>query len=103
MTLPEIKAWLAEVEERCEKATPNPEICRYEHGGGRSYVINEHDRILVADYYSEVDREFYYAARTDLPRALKIIQAAVDVRENVTSHHPFAELIDAIFQGKGPK
>ncbi len=57
---------IAEARARCEAATKNPTLDRYGHGGGRASAGDE----LVADYYNEGDREFYHAARTDLPDAL---------------------------------
>ena len=67
---------------RCEKATPNPELTRYDHGGGRSFLQTgdweslhgKRDRKLVADYYNEEDREFYHQARTDIPALLAHIE-----------------------------
>lgn len=52
-----------EVEELLAKATPGPRtLIRYEHGGGRLYRDGD-SRELVADFYSEGDRELY--SRTD--------------------------------------
>lgn len=70
------------IRERCEKATPGPELVRYEHGGGRSYIQTgdweslhgKRDRKLVADYYNEEDREFYHSARADIPALLAHIE-----------------------------
>ena len=67
---------LKEIEERCNKATPNPILTRYDHGGGRSYVPLPSGGIdLVADYYGEgPDREFYYHSREDIPKLLSYIK-----------------------------
>ena len=76
------KEELNAIGERCEKATPNPELTRYDHGGGRSFLQTgdweslhgKRDRKLVADYYNEEDREFYHACRTDIPALLAHIE-----------------------------
>ena len=78
---PAILGRIAEMRARCDAATANPELVRYEHGGGRSYVIDNKERRLVADYYHESDREFYHAARTDLPLALDLLEKAVRALE----------------------
>lgn len=67
---------LEEIEERCNKATPNPTLTRYDHGGGRSYVSLPSGGVnLVADYYGEgPDREFYYHSREDIPKLLSYIK-----------------------------
>ena len=67
---------LKEIEERCNKATPNPTLTRYDHGGGRSYVSLPSGGVdLVADYYGEgPDREFYYHSREDIPKLLSYIK-----------------------------
>ncbi len=80
---------LNEIRERCEKATPGPELVRYEHGGGRSYIQTgdweslhgKRDRKLVADYYNEEDREFYHSARADIPALLAHIDALESERQ----------------------
>ncbi len=67
---------LKEIEDRCNKATPNPILTRYDHGGGRSYVpLPSGGNHLVADYYGEgPDREFYYHSREDIPKLLSYIK-----------------------------
>ena len=72
MTTEELK----EIEERCNKATPNPTLTRYDHGGGRSYVSLPSGGVdLVADYYGEgPDREFYHHSREDIPKLLSYIK-----------------------------
>ena len=67
---------LKEIEERCNKATPNPTLTRYDHGGGRSYVSLPSGGVdLVAEYYGEgPDREFYYHSREDIPKLLSYIK-----------------------------
>lgn len=65
---------LKEIEERCNKATPGPNLIRYSLGGGRSLLDNGRERKLVADYYNEEDREFYHNALTDIPRLLDHIK-----------------------------
>lgn len=60
---------LEAIKARCEKATGDLTLATYAHGGGRLYVIGgpQSQRQLVADFYDEDNREFYYHARTDLP------------------------------------
>ena len=60
---------LEAIKARCEKATGDLTLATYAHGGGRLYVIGgpQSERQLVADFYDEDNREFYYHARTDLP------------------------------------
>lgn len=72
---------LKKIEDRCKAATPAPELIRYEHGGGRSFItrptgnpISPDYRDLIADYYDESNREFYYNARTDIPKLLAYIR-----------------------------
>ena len=36
------------------------------------------DRQLVADFYGEADREFYTAARTDVPALVAALRAVLD-------------------------
>lgn len=66
---------LAALRALCEKATPGPELTRYPHGGGR---LAEHSGAdgpnLIADFYDESNREFYFAARTALPRLLDEVE-----------------------------
>lgn len=68
---------LRTIKERVEAATPGPwAIARYQHGGGRVATSFDHaDRELVADLYHEGDREFLYAARTDVPALLRVAEA----------------------------
>jgi len=43
-------------------------MVRYGHGGGRLFIDGEAGRRnLIADFYEEADREFYYHARADIP------------------------------------
>jgi hypothetical protein len=60
-------------------ATAGPiELVRYPHGGGRAFNMQE--RELVADFFSEGDRELYTAARAALPALLKVAEAAYLVK-----------------------
>jgi hypothetical protein len=62
---------LREIEARCEAATSGAELVRYDHGGGRLYKKRgSPNRELVADFYDEANREFYFSARTDIPYLL---------------------------------
>lgn len=69
------------IKARAEAATPGPwAIARYQHGGGRvATSFDPADRELVADLYHEGDREFLYAARTDVPALLRVAEAARDL------------------------
>lgn len=88
---------IAELEKLCEAATPEPQLTRYSHGGGRSFVETPPlkdqfgrslgsgtDRELIADYYTEVDREFYHATRTALPEALAEIRHLQEENRQLT-------------------
>ena len=81
---------LKEIEERCNKATPNPTLTRYDHGGGRSYVSLPSGGVdLVADYYGEgPDREFYYHSREDIPKLLSYIK---ELESQITRWIPVEE------------
>ena len=81
---------LKEIEERCNKATPNPTLTRYDHGGGRSYVSLPSGGVdLVADYYGEgPDREFYYHSREDIPKLLSYIK---ELESQITRWIPVSE------------
>ena len=45
-------------------------LARYEHGGGRLADFNDGSRKLVADFYDEANREYYYAANPQAVLAL---------------------------------
>lgn len=77
---------LTEIRERCEKATQWPlKFVRYDHGGARLMQVtpiigigsSSEERQLIADFYDEANREFYYAAREDVPWLLDQLQAAL--------------------------
>lgn len=64
-----------------EKATPTRDatLMRYDHGGGRFYREVGRDRLLIADFYDEANREFYFAAanaRPALAALLRVVEAA---------------------------
>lgn len=72
---------LAQIRERVAAATPGPwEIARYPHSGGRIFVGVEDvsmPRRLIADAFNEGDREFLFAARTDMPRLIAALDAVL--------------------------
>lgn len=68
---------LDEMWARADAATEGVELERYDWGGGRLAVFDAQRRELVADFYGEADREFYTAARTDLPRAVDALRAVM--------------------------
>lgn len=74
VTLAELDA----MEKRAKAATPfckRMVFTRYYHGGARLFIDGEAgDRTLIADFYHENDREFYFAARTDLPRLIATVR-----------------------------
>jgi len=79
---------LKEIEERAAKATPANQLtlARYDHGGGRLCGPTNWmeprpstPRDLVADFYDEANREFYTAARTDVPRLVRLALAQARV------------------------
>lgn len=69
----------------CEKATalsPALILQRYDHGGGRAVLRGDYPnglRALVADFYDEANREWFWTARTDLPDALAEIERLTGV------------------------
>ena len=82
-------------------ATADPILIRYEHGGGRSYILTP-KRKLVADYYHEEDREFYHTSRTDWPeltdwaeRAWQLLDLMSDRLMNLAPT-PNADLLDDV-------
>ena len=66
-----------ELRRLCEAATPVTDdmIHRYDHGGGRVMVFTPY-RDLVADFYSEKDRECWIAARAALPTLIDALDEA---------------------------
>jgi len=71
------------VRERADAATPGPRLDRYEHGGGRAWIEEGGGRKLVADYYHVEDREFYHAARADVPVLSADLLAAMERERRV--------------------
>ena len=76
----------AEIASREKAATRDATLVRYDHGGGRFFRDGESgQRVLVADFYNEGDREFYTAARDDIPDLLadraELIAAAREAAE----------------------
>lgn len=68
---------LDEIEGRANAATEGPTLTRYDHGGGRLAVFHGDHRALVADFYGEGDREFYAAARSDVPALVTALRAVL--------------------------
>lgn len=68
---------LDEIEGRANAATEGPTLTRYDHGGGRLAVFHGDHRALVADFYGEGDREFYAAARSDVPALVAALRAVL--------------------------
>ena len=67
-------------------ATAGPiELIRYPHGGGRAFAKGPRD--LVADFYSEGDRELYTAAREALPALLAVAKAAKAYHKLAAGHY----------------
>lgn len=62
---------ISEIAEREKKATNSPHLSVYEHGGGRMFSGND----LIADFYDEENREFYYHSRGDIPFLLAELAA----------------------------
>jgi len=67
-----------------EKATPTHDatLMRYDHGGGRFYREVGRDRSLIADFYNEGDREYYFAA-ANATEALRKLVAIAKAAEKV--------------------
>ena len=99
-----LAAWLEEVEARASKATPVANLCRYPHGGGR--MTGDHlepgdHRELIADFYTEGDREFYFSAKEDVPAlvallrlAVSVVDAGRDVRDSTKGAHGLVKAAD---------
>lgn len=85
MTDAEIREALA----RAERATGGECIVRnrYSHGGGRMYREDGPARDLILDVYDEANREFYFAARTDVPRLAADLLAARAERDEARAAH----------------
>lgn len=95
MSAPLTDAQVAEIEAREKGATPQPlNLTRYDHGGGR-LVQNEGNNLqLIADFYDEANREFYVAARDDVPRLiadLRAARAALRLWEEAIAHRDECE------------
>lgn len=75
---------LAEIEAREKAATRGAEIVRYQHGGGRLAVFGDGECKIVADFYSEGDREFYVSAREDVPYLLAACQVLAEALQRAT-------------------
>lgn len=80
-------------------ATAGPiELIRYPHGGGRAFSNGPRD--LVADFYSEGDRELYTAARNALPALLAVAKAShtycVLSHAGADTHDAYLELWEAL-------
>ena len=69
---------IARLEALDKAATPDLEIVRYPHGGGR--VFGTDGRTLVADFYNEADREYWLALRNELPRLLRLLRAGENAK-----------------------
>jgi len=68
------------LEKLANAATPADRMAywRYEHGLGRITVPDENRatrRDLIADFYDEANREFYYAARAGVPALIATLRA----------------------------
>lgn len=78
---------IEKIKERAARATPGPlELMRYDHGGGRlgHFGKTSTERKLVADFFHEEDREFYYHALADIPYLLARLD---QFREVLAEHH----------------
>lgn len=85
-----LDTWLTEMEAQAQAATPAEQLAlnRYDHGGGRlaspaDWMSNNPSasRDLVADFYNEADREFYFVSRTNVPRLIRLVRALRKVIE----------------------
>lgn len=95
-----LQDWLAHLDGMCAKATPhgpNTKLMRYPHGGGRLYLEDmdgfaRADRDLIADFYDEDNREFYYALDPETVRlVLDVVRAAQDYAEAYDDLPPLGE------------
>ncbi len=59
---------LDEIRQRLDKSTPldKATFTSYSHGGGRLYIDDGKIRDLIADFYDEANRDFYFNARSDI-------------------------------------
>lgn len=65
------------------KAATQPELLtltRYDHGGGR--LLSPEPRDLVADFYDDANREFYFAARNNWQEMVEELRRLERVRES---------------------
>lgn len=64
---PEIDGLIGEMKAGLEGVTPftDADLMRYEQGGGRLAIINDTTRKLIADFYSEDDREHFARCSPD--------------------------------------
>lgn len=74
---------LDRIEALAAAVTNGATLDRYDHGGGRLARFEGPTRRLVADFYHEGDREFYAAARTDLPRLVAVVRAVLGMHRPV--------------------
>ena len=92
--IPTLADLIARLEALDKAATPasEVEVNRYDHGGGRAFSrIGGEARNLVADFYSEADRECYLAARNELPRLLRLLRAGERAAEAIKAHSALPE------------
>ena len=78
--------WLDQAQARCDAATEGPWALdlKWDERHGTNYgvdAIEAHDTWPVVDGGIEEDAEFIAAARTDLPRAIAALRAAMEVHE----------------------
>lgn len=82
---------LEEIERLIEARTDvtDADLMRYEHGGGRWAKLRDGERVLVADFYSEADREYIVAAALSAPALIAALREAREALE------PFARVAAA--------
>lgn len=66
--------------------THEPELSRYEHGGGRMTKEHNNRRNLVADFYDEGNREFFAACSVTAERAWESTIAAIETLKDAAAH-----------------
>lgn len=95
---------LAEIERRANEATAGGQLARYDHGGGRLAIFDGDNRDLIADFYDEANREFYFHARTDIPALLSTLRTRESeierLRETIRSRNKMLDRAWHIINGR---
>lgn len=90
---------IEKIRELLEKANRSPSrtLIRYDHGGGRLYIPGDGDerRDLIADFYDEANREFYYRAPENIEALLAEVQRLQQEVHSSYLEHPTSSAYQA--------